>query len=94
MSFGQNLQFLRKMRNSMTQEALADRMGVSRQTVSKWELDSAYPEMDKLVELCALFSCTMDQLIREDMNMGTCIPAYHNEELPGTGTPMSSYKDA
>ena len=71
MSFGQNLQFLRKMRNSMTQEALADRMGVSRQTVSKWELDSAYPEMDKLIELCALFSCTMDQLIREDLNMGS-----------------------
>ena len=71
MSFGQNLQFLRKMGNSMTQEALADRMGVSRQTVSKWELDSAYPEMDKLIELCALFSCTMDQLIREDMKMGS-----------------------
>ena len=71
MSFGQNLQFLRKMRNSMTQEALADRMGVSRQTVSKWELDSVYPEMDKLIELCSLFSCTMDQLIREDMNMGS-----------------------
>ena len=26
--------------------------------------------------------------------ISTCIPAYHNEELPGTGTPMSSYKDA
>ena len=38
MSFGQNLQFLRKMRNSMTQEALADRMGVSRQTVSNTNL--------------------------------------------------------
>lgn len=69
MSFGQNLQFLRKMRNKMTQEELADRMGVSRQTVSKWELDAAYPEMSKVLELCQLFSCSMDQLIREDMNV-------------------------
>ena len=69
MSFGQNLQFLRKMRNKMTQEELADRLGVSRQTVSKWELDTAYPEMSKVLELCQLFSCSMDQLIREDMNV-------------------------
>lgn len=67
MSFGKNLQFLRKMRNTMTQEDLAERMGVSRQTVSKWERDNAYPEMEKVLELCELFSCTMDQLIREDM---------------------------
>ena len=63
MSFGQNVQFLRKMRNKMTQEELADKLGVSRQTVSKWELDTAYPEMNKLIELCNLFSCSMDQLV-------------------------------
>ena len=68
MSFGQNLQFLRKMR-CMTQEDLAERMDVSRQTVSKWELDAIYPEVGKIIDLCALFSCTMDQLIREDMNV-------------------------
>ena len=43
MSFGQNVQFLRKMHNKMTQEELAEKLGVSRQTVSKWELDAAYP---------------------------------------------------
>lgn len=69
MSFGGNLQFLRKMRNKMTQEELAEKLGVSRQTVSKWELDAAYPEMNKVIELCTLFSCSMDQLIREDMNV-------------------------
>lgn len=69
MSFGQNLQFLRKMGKEMTQEELADRLCVSRQTVSKWELDMAYPEMDKVLELCDLFSCTMDELVREDMNV-------------------------
>ena len=67
MSFGKNLQMLRKMRNRMTQEELAERIGVSRQTISKWELDAVYPEMEKVLELCRLFSCTMDQLVREDM---------------------------
>lgn len=45
MSFGQNIQFLRKMRNKMTQEELAQKLGVSRQTVSKWELNATYPEI-------------------------------------------------
>ena len=74
MSFGQNLQFLRKMRNDMTQEELAEKLGVSRQTISKWELDTAYPEINKLVELCKLFACTMDELVREDMRV--CDEAY------------------
>lgn len=69
MSLGQNLQFLRKMGNKMTQEELAEKLGVSRQTVSKWELDVVYPEINKLVELCNLFSCSMDELVREDMNV-------------------------
>lgn len=69
MSLGQNLQFLRKMGNKMTQEELAEKLGVSRQTVSKWELDMVCPEMNKLVELCNLFSCSMDELVREDMNI-------------------------
>ena len=69
MSFGQNLLFLRKMKNNMTQEELAEKLDVSRQTVSKWELDAAYPEMEKLLGLCTLFSCTLDQLVREDMNI-------------------------
>lgn len=68
MSFGQNLQFLRKMYHGMTQEELAERMGVSRQTISKWELDNSYPEMEKVIELCELFSCSIDKLIREDIN--------------------------
>ena len=69
MSFGQNIQFLRKMHKGMTQEELAEKMEVSRQTVSKWELDATYPEMDKVIELCKLFSCSMDQLVREDINV-------------------------
>lgn len=84
MSFGQNLQFLRSMRDHMTQEELAEKMGVSRQTVSKWELDQAYPEINKLVEMCSLFSCTLDQLIREDMTVAdeTHYSDIRVEEMP------------
>lgn len=69
MSFGENLQFLRKLNNGMTQETLAEKMQVSRQTVSKWELGEVYPEINKVIELCQIFSCTMDNLFREDMNV-------------------------
>lgn len=76
MSFGKNLQFFRKMYNGMTQEELAEKMQVSRQTISKWELDAAYPEIGKAMELCRLFSCSMDNLFRDDMNV--CDEAYIN----------------
>ena len=67
MSFGTNLQYMRRMRDSMTQEALAEKLDVSRQTISKWESDEAYPAIEKIFELCDFFSCTMDQLLRSDM---------------------------
>ena len=67
MAFGANLQYLRRTHGGMTQEKLAERMGVSRQTVSKWEADEAYPEVGKLIELCGIFSCKLDALLREDM---------------------------
>ena len=67
MFFTNNLQLLRKMRANMSQEALADKMDVSRQTVSKWESGAAYPEVDKLIALSEFFHCTLDQLLKEDM---------------------------
>ncbi|MCM1523326.1 MAG: helix-turn-helix domain-containing protein [Ruminococcus sp.] len=76
MSFGKNLQFLRHLRGGMTQEALAETLGVSRQTVSKWELDAAQPEMDKAIELCRVFNCSLDNLFREEM--GGCGGVYTN----------------
>lgn len=68
MSFGQNLQFLRKMHEGMTQEKLAEKIGVSRQTISKWEIDAAFPEMETAFALCKLFSCSLDELLRGNMN--------------------------
>ena len=62
MSFRDNLQHLRATRN-MTQEQLAMMVGVSRQSVTKWESGRSYPEMDKLMKLCQIFDCTLDELV-------------------------------
>lgn len=67
MSLGENLQFLRKKEN-ITQEQLAEQLGVSRQSISKCESDTAYPEMEKLLQLCKLFQCTMDDLMQKEIS--------------------------
>ena len=66
MSFRDNLQYLRSQRG-MTQEQLAMLLGVSRQSISKWESEKAYPEMDKLLVICDLFGCTLDDLVLGDV---------------------------
>lgn len=66
MSFGMNLQFLRD-RAGMTQEELAEALQVSRQSVSKWESDTSFPEMEKLLVLCKLFHTDLDTLLRGDV---------------------------
>ena len=68
MSLGENLQFLRKKEN-ITQEQLAEQLEVSRQSVSKWESDTAYPEMDKILQMCDLFHVGMDDLVRNDVSL-------------------------
>lgn len=84
MSFGKNLQYLRQLSKNMTQEALAEKLNVSRQTVSKWEMDTAKPEMDKALEICKVFNCSLDNLFREEMDKRS--EAYSNlrvEEVTG-----------
>ncbi|MBR2836483.1 MAG: helix-turn-helix transcriptional regulator [Coriobacteriales bacterium] len=49
----------------LTQEELAEKYGVSRQTVGKWEQGKAIPELDKLIMLCDIFGCTLDDLTSE-----------------------------
>lgn len=66
MSFGTNLQYIRAAKQ-LTQEQLAEKLGVSRQSVSKWESDAMMPELDKLLALCELAGCTLDSLLRGDL---------------------------
>ena len=66
MKFGENLQKLRKERG-ISQEQLAEQLGVTRQSVSKWESGASYPEMDKIVAICNIFHCDMDVLINKDI---------------------------
>jgi len=63
MNFAQNLIYIRQ-HYGVTQEALAEQLGVSRQTVSKWEADINYPETDKLLALCDLYHTNLDDLMR------------------------------
>ena len=67
MSLGTNIQYLRKL-NKLTQEQFAEKMNITRQTVSRWESDEVTPELNKLIEMCSIFSCKLDELVREDMS--------------------------
>ena len=66
MTLGEKIAKQRKELN-YTQEQLADILGVSRQSISKWESDIAYPETDKLVKMGKLFECSIDYLLNEDV---------------------------
>ena len=59
---GENIIFLRK-RNGMTQEALSERINVSRQTVAKWERGESEPDCSSLMRLSTLFNVTIDALV-------------------------------
>ena len=62
MTLGQRIQKLRKGAG-LTQEQLAERMGVTRQAVSKWESDGGVPELDTLIAMSRLFDVTIGQLL-------------------------------
>ena len=66
MKFSEKLQKLRK-ENKFSQEQLADMLDVSRQSVSKWESGQTYPEMDKLLSLCKIFNCSLDELTNDEI---------------------------
>lgn len=65
MTFSDNLRALRRAKE-YSQESLAQQLGVTRQTVSKWENGTAMPDLKKLTEIAALFDTTMDALLGTD----------------------------
>lgn len=66
MKLADNLKRIRK-ENNLSQEQLAEKLGVSRQAVSKWESEQSYPEMDKVLLMCKLFNYNIDELMNENV---------------------------
>lgn len=66
MRFCDNLKKLRKEKK-ISQEQLAERVGVSRQSVSKWECGEAYPEMENILKLCDIFHCKINDIVHESL---------------------------
>ena len=66
MKFGDNLRQIRKNKK-MSQEQLAEKVNVTRQSVSKWENSESYPEMNNILELCKIFNCKLNDLVHTDM---------------------------
>ncbi len=91
MSFRDNLQHLRAERN-MTQEQLAMLLGVSRQSVTKWEAEKSQPEMDKLLKMCEIFDCTLDELVTGDLT-GRAAPATAAAIPAGPPTDVCGYEE-
>ncbi len=64
MELNEKLYELRK-KNNWSQEDLAERMEVSRQTISKWESGKTIPELNKLVKISEIYEITLDELVKE-----------------------------
>ncbi len=56
-----------RIKNALSQEILAEKLNVSRQSVSKWELGQAIPEVDKIIQISKLFSVSTDELLLDDL---------------------------
>ena len=90
MKFDENLRAFRKQKD-FSQEYLAEKMNVSRQTISKWENGTAMPDLKKLTDLASLFDVSMDELL------GTSAPDYKtsvsdNAELENLKQAFNEYK--
>lgn len=66
MTLGQKIFELRN-KQKMSQGDLAEKLNVSRQSISKWETDASVPELDKLILLSDLFNITIDELVRDEL---------------------------
>lgn len=84
MDFSEKLLTLRKARD-LTQEELAEKLNVSRQSVSKWESGQAVPELDKIVAMSAVFDVTTDYLLKsseiDDLSVKTEMLEKQQEQM-------------
>lgn len=70
MNFAEKLYYLRT-ENGYSQEALAEMLGVSRQSISKWELGTTLPETEKIVAIGELFGVSLDSLLVDSIPLNT-----------------------
>lgn len=68
MSFGSSLSRARK-KSGLSQEAVAEKLGISRQTLSKWELDETLPDIRQSKKLSVLYRVTLDELVDFDVEV-------------------------
>ncbi len=85
MTLGQRIFELRN-KQKMSQGDLAEKLNVSRQSISKWETDASVPELDKLIMLSDLFSITIDELVRDELPEKSAYEEKENTEKRSSET--------
>lgn len=100
MTIGEKISHLRTSAN-ISQEQLAEQIDVSRQSVSKWEMDQALPQIDKVLQLCDLFNISTDELLKDKISISGAANSGHNKYFGTDGfrgeanidlTSMHAYK--
>ncbi len=100
MTIGQKITQLR-ISADISQEQLSETLGVSRQSVSKWETDQALPQIDKVLQLAELFNISTDELLRDSLDVRSAESKTHNKYFGTDGfrgeaninlTSMHAYK--
>ncbi len=76
MTIGEKIAHLR-MAEHMSQEQLAEKISVSRQSISKWEMDQSYPQIENIIQLCKLFNISADALLQENIAVKTMSSKSH-----------------
>lgn len=90
MTLGEKITALRN-EQKISQGDLADQIGVSRQSVSKWETDASVPELDKLVLLSEIFHVTLDELVKKEKTTNRVSTEEHSaeSEIPAQPVPVT-----
>lgn len=82
MNLGNKIMTLRK-KNNLSQEDLAEKVGVTRQTISKWELEETTPDINQAKKLSMIFNISLDELVNNDVNSILIEKVSNTERLAG-----------
>lgn len=89
MTLGERITYYRN-RAGLSQGELAERMGVSRQAVSKWETDGSLPDLDRLIALAELFGTSLDTLVRGEAAASPAAPGVPPAPAPHPASPAAA----